>query len=86
MKTIPQRTCMGCGEKKEKKELIRVAKDKQNNITIDKTGKLNGRGAYICDNINCLEKAIKTKKLERTFEMQISKDIYENLRGVIIDK
>ena len=86
MKSIPQRTCIGCNTKKDKKDLIRVVKNKNNEINIDKTGKLEGRGAYICDNIECLEKAIKTKRLERTFEMKISEEIYENLRGVIIDK
>lgn len=86
MKSIPQRTCIGCNVKKGKKDLIRVVKNKNNGINIDKTGKLEGRGAYICDDINCLEKAIKTKRLERTFEMKISEEIYENLRGVIIDK
>lgn len=86
MKKIPLRTCMGCNSKKSKKELIRIVKDKENNISIDRTGKLDGRGAYICDNINCLEKVIKSKRLERVLEVQISEEIYHNLRGVIIDK
>ncbi|MCI8362014.1 MAG: YlxR family protein [Clostridia bacterium] len=80
LKSIPQRTCIGCNEIKAKKELIRIVKNKEGQIFIDKTGKANGRGAYICDNIECLEKAIKTKKLERTFETQISEDIYNELR------
>ena len=86
MKKIPQRTCIGCNTQKNKKDLIRIVKDKDGNISIDRTGKANGRGAYICDNIECLEKAIKSKKLERTFETKISEEIYENLRGVIIEK
>lgn len=86
MKKIPLRTCMGCNSKKSKKELIRIVKDKENNISIDRTGKLDGRGAYICDNIDCLEKVIKSKRLERVLEVQISEEIYHNLRGVIIDK
>ena len=86
MKKIPLRTCMGCNSKKPKKELIRIVKDKENNISIDRTGKLDGRGAYICDNIECLEKVIKSKRLERVLEVQISEEIYHNLRGVIIDK
>ena len=86
MKKIPQRTCIGCNTQKNKKDLIRIVKDKDGNISIDRTGKANGRGAYICDNIECLEKAIKSKKLERTFETKISEEIYENLRGVIINK
>ena len=83
LKKIPQRTCMGCNEKKNKNELIRIVKNKENQITIDKTGKQDGRGTYICNNIECLEKAIKTKRIERTFEMKISEDIYENLRKMI---
>lgn len=83
MKSLPQRTCIGCNEIKPKKELIRIVKDKEGQIFIDKTGKANGRGAYICDNIECLEKAIKTKKLERNFETQISEDIYNELRQTI---
>lgn len=86
MKKIPLRTCMGCNAKKPKKELIRIVKDKQNNISIDKTGKQDGRGAYICDDVRCLEKVIKTKRVERVLEVKISEEIYENLRGVIGDK
>ena len=63
MKRQPQRTCMGCNVKKDKKEFIRIVKNKENEINIDKTGKMEGRGAYICDNIECLEKLIKTKRL-----------------------
>lgn len=81
MKNIPQRTCIGCNEVKNKNDLIRIVKDKEGNIFVDKTGKANGRGAYICNNIECLEKMIKTKKLERTFEVTISPEIYEKLRG-----
>lgn len=86
MKRQPQRTCMGCNEKKEKKDLIRIVKNKNNEISIDRTGKLDGRGAYICDDIKCLEKVIKSKRLEKVFEYKISDEIYENLRGVILDK
>ena len=86
MKSLPQRTCIGCSTKKNKNELIRIVKDKNGNISIDKTGKANGRGAYICDEVECLEKSIKSKRLEKTFETKISEEIYENLRGVMIDK
>lgn len=86
MKSLPQRSCIGCNTKKDKKDLIRIVKDKDGNISIDKTGKANGRGAYICNNVECLEKAIKSKRLERSFEKSINSEIYENLRGVIIDK
>ena len=86
MKKQPQRTCMGCNQKKNKKELIRIVKNKNNEISVDRTGKKEGRGAYICDDVNCLEKLIKSKRLERVLEIPISKEIYESLRGVIIDK
>ena len=86
MKKQPQRTCMGFNEKKDKKDLIRIVKNKDNEISIDRTGKKEGRGAYICDDVNCLEKVIKSKRLERVLEIPISKEIYESLRGVIIDK
>ena len=86
MKRIVQRMCMGCNEKKDKRELIRIVLNKEGEITIDKTGKLEGRGAYICDKIDCLEKVIKTKRLERTLNTKIEDEIYNKLRGVIIDK
>ena len=86
MKKIPLRTCMGCNEKKSKKELVRIVKNKDGEIFIDRTGKAEGRGAYICDSIECLDKVIKSKRLEKVFESKISEEIYNNLRGVIIDK
>ena len=86
MKKQPQRTCMGCNQKKDKKDLIRIVKNKDNELSVDRTGKKEGRGAYICDDVNCLEKVIKSKRLERVLEIPISKEIYESLRGVIIDK
>lgn len=86
MEKLPERTCMGCNGKKPKKELIRIVKNKEGEINIDRTGKMQGRGAYICDNIECLEKLIKTKRLEKIFETKISNEIYEKLRGVILDK
>ena len=86
MKSLPQRTCMGCNAKKDKKELIRIVKNKEGNISIDRTGKAQGRGAYICDNIECLNKVIKSKRLEKALDTKISEEVYENLRGVIIDR
>ncbi len=86
MKKLPQRTCVGCMQKKDKKDLIRIAKNKQNEIFIDNAGKKEGRGIYICNNIECLEKAIRSKRIEKSFEMQISEEIYNDLRGVILDK
>lgn len=86
MKRIPQRTCMGCNEKKDKKDLIRIVKDKEKNISIDLTGKSEGRGAYICNKIECLDKVLKSKRLEKILECKINEDIYNKLRGVIIGK
>lgn len=86
MKKIVQRTCMGCNLKKDKKELIRLVFNKNKEIFVDETGKAEGRGAYICDDIKCLEKAIKTKRLERIFETNIDNKLYENIRGVIIER
>ena len=86
MKKLPQRTCMGCNSKKDKNELIRIVKNSENEIFVDISGKQTGRGAYICNNSNCLEKLIKSKRLEKVFEMKISDEIYEKLRGVIFDK
>ena len=86
MKKVPLRTCMGCNEKKPKKELIRIVKNKDDEIFIDKTLKADGRGAYICNNTECLERVIKSKRLEKVLEKSISEEIYNNLRGVIIDK
>lgn len=71
---------------KDKKDLIRIVKNKEGEIFIDKTGKANGRGAYICDDIQCLEKIIKSKRLEKIFNTKIPDEIYEKLRGVIVDK
>ena len=77
---------MGCNEKKDKSNLLRIVKSSDGNINIDNTGKLNGRGAYICKNIDCLEKAMKSKRLEKSFKMKIDLGIYNNLRGVIVGK
>ena len=70
---------MGCNEKKDKKDLIRIVKTDKNEINIDKTGKQEGRGAYICNNEQCLEKVIKTKRLERSLDIKISEETYNNL-------
>ena len=73
---------MGCNEKKEKKDLIRIVKTNKNEISIDKTGKQEGRGTYICNNEQCLEKAIKTKRLEKSLGISISEEIYNNLKKI----
>lgn len=78
-KKIPQRQCVGCGENKDKKNLIRVLKTGENEFILDDTGKKNGRGAYICKNVACMEKAIKTKGLDRSFKMAIPQSVYDQL-------
>ena len=83
MKNKPQRTCMGCNSKKDKNVLIRIVKNNKNEITVDKTGKLEGRGAYICNNMECLEKAIKSKRIEKAIETKISNEIFEQIKSLI---
>lgn len=83
VKKIPQRMCTGCMEMKPKKELIRVVKNKDNEVSIDLTGKKPGRGAYICKNEECLIKAFKTKRLEKNLEVKISEEIYNKLKEEI---
>lgn len=78
-KKVPMRLCTGCGEMKVKKELIRVVKTEEGMVSIDVTGKKNGRGAYICKSQECLEKACANRGLERSLKMGIPKDIKENL-------
>ena len=78
-KKIPMRQCIGCGEMKAKKEMIRVIKTTEGAIMLDATGRKNGRGAYVCPNCECLQKAVKSKGLERSFKMPIPKDVYEML-------
>ena len=85
-KKKPERTCMACNEQKEKQELLRIVKSKDGIIEVDLTGKKNGRGAYICKNEDCLKKLMKSKRLERVFEKEISSDLYESIRGVISGK
>ena len=79
IKKVPQRQCVGCGENKDKKNLIRVLKTGEEEIILDDTGKKNGRGAYICKNVACMEKAIKTKGLDRSFKMAIPQSVYDQL-------
>ena len=78
-KKIPLRQCVGCGEMKGKKEMLRVLKTPEGEICLDTTGKKNGRGAYICRQKECLQKARKNKGLERSFKMSISPEVYDTL-------
>ena len=78
-KKVPMRKCVGCGEMKNKKEMMRVLKTPEEEFVLDTTGKKNGRGAYLCLSGECLNKAIKSKGLERSFKQAIPKEVYEEL-------
>lgn len=83
-KKIPERQCLGCRQMKPKTDLIRVLRTPEGEICIDKTGKMNGRGAYICDSKDCLSKAVKSKGLERSFKVEIPSDIYDVLSKELV--
>lgn len=86
IKKIPMRKCTGCGELKPKKELVRVIKDGNLEVKMDLTGKLNGRGAYVCRSMECLNKAIKTKAIERSLQTKISEEVYDKLKMELSDE
>ena len=79
VKKIPLRQCIGCGEMKSKKEMIRVLKTAEGEILLDATGRKNGRGAYLCPSMECFKKAVKGRGLERSFKMAIPREVYETL-------
>lgn len=85
-KKLPQRSCVGCGLKTDKKNLVRIVKTPDGQILLDRTGKLPGRGVYICPNASCLTGAIKKKAIERAFSSTISDDILVELNCAINDK
>ena len=85
-KKIPLRQCVGCGEMKGKKEMMRVLKTPEEEIVLDVTGKKNGRGAYLCISKECLMKARKNKGLERSFKMSIPSEVYDNLEKEFEEK
>lgn len=78
-KKIPQRKCVGCNEMKDKKSLLRIVRSPEGEISLDLTGKKNGRGAYVCPNKACITKAVKEKRLERALEKSISDEVYNKL-------
>ncbi|MCF6460503.1 RNase P modulator RnpM [Clostridium sp. Cult3] len=84
-KKIPMRRCIACDQNRPKKELIRIVKDRDGHIEVDLTGKMNGRGAYICSDEDCLARVIKNKRLARTLEIDIPDEIYNKLKDAIID-
>lgn len=79
-KKVPLRKCTGCREMKPKKELIRIVKSDDGVFRLDRSGKMQGRGAYICPNAECLEKAHKSKGLERSFKEKVPQSVYEELK------
>ncbi len=83
-KKIPQRQCMGCRERKAKRELIRVVRGTDGVVSLDFSGKLNGRGAYICPQTECLQKARKAKSLERSLEVPIPEEVYDRLEKEMV--
>ena len=78
-KKIPMRQCVGCREMRPKRELVRVVKSPEGEITLDFKGKAPGRGAYVCPNVDCLKKARKAKAFERGFDCQIPQEVYDAL-------
>ena len=83
-KKIPLRQCVGCGEMKNKKEMMRVLKDAQGEISLDVTGKKNGRGAYICNSTECLRLARKRKSLERSLKTSIPDEVYQQIEKEMV--
>ena len=79
LKKIPQRQCMGCRERKNKRELIRVVRSPEGQVSLDFGGKMNGRGAYICPQSECLKTAVRSKALDRSLEVTIPEDVYARL-------
>ena len=78
-KKIPMRKCVGCGEMKPKKELMRILRTQDGEFMTDTTGKKNGRGAYICRSLDCFKSAVKSRGLERSFKQEIPQDVYDRL-------
>ena len=78
-KKIPMRKCNGCGEQKPKKELVRIVKSPDGEVSLDLTGKASGRGAYICNNAECLKKARKSHRIDKAFEIAIPDEVYEQM-------
>lgn len=80
---VPMRKCMGCNEMKPKKELVRVVRSKEGEVSLDLTGKKPGRGAYLCKDLECLKKARKSKRIERVLETSISPELYDIMESEI---
>ena len=83
-KKVPMRMCTGCGEMKPKRELVRVVKNSEGEISLDLTGKAQGRGAYVCRSIDCLKKARKSRRIERSFKCRIPDELYDKMETEMI--
>ena len=86
VKKIPMRQCMGCNEHKPKQELLRVVRSPENQVSLDFTGKKSGRGAYICRSVKCLQKARKSRRLDRILECEIPEDVYDAMEQELLDQ
>ena len=84
-KKIPMRMCVGCREMKPKRELIRVVRSPEGEVSMDPVGKKPGRGAYVCRNVDCLKRAIKQRQLERQLEVQLTKEVAQALQDTIVN-
>ena len=86
VKKIPQRQCLGCNEHKPKKELLRVVRSPEGEISLDFTGKKSGRGAYICRDVRCLRKARKSRRIDRNLECAIPEEVYDRMEEELADE
>ena len=84
-KKIPMRQCIGCGEQFPKREMIRVVKPKEGEVSLDMTGRLPGRGAYLCKKVECLRLAQKNRRLERSFSCRIEPEVYEVMADALAE-
>ena len=83
VKKVPMRMCVGCRTMKEKRSLVRVVRPEEGSAAVDPTGKMNGRGAYVCADAECLKKAVKSRALDRALEVKISPEVMERLAAEV---
>ena len=85
-KKIPMRKCVGCNESKSKKELVRIVRSPEGDISLDTTGKKSGRGAYICPSADCLKKAVKSKRIDKILEVTVPASVYEEAERLLTEQ
>lgn len=83
---IPERQCLGCNEHRPKKELLRVVRTPEGEIVLDFTGKRSGRGAYICHNVNCLKKARRSKRIDRSLNVTVPEEVYDRMESELVNE